>query len=201
MVYPVVLQTEAILTRERQFCSARTKRLGDSGESRRMRRAVQRRATNGYNTQLRTPPSLSPADLQREERRFREFGSFLRDLVKELNDLSEEGAAVLVEGKRDAKALTGLGYHGPLYTVAILTSNAAQRERLRKEVKKMVVLTDLDAEGRRLASRYVKFLSKEGIRTSLAQRRRLSKATRGVFLHVENLGRFALGGEHLTELG
>ncbi len=144
---------------------------------------------------------MSPADLQREERRFREFGSFLRDLVKELNDLSAEGAAVLVEGKRDARALTGLGYNGPVYTIAILTSNAARREKLRKEVSKMIILTDLDSEGRRLAARYMKFLSHEGISASLAQRRRLSKATRGVFLHVENLGRFALGGEHLPELG
>jgi 5S rRNA maturation endonuclease (ribonuclease M5) len=139
--------------------------------------------------------------MQREERRFREFGSFLRDLVKELNDLSAEGAAVLVEGKRDARALTGLGYSGPIYTIAILTSNAARREKLRKEVSKMIILTDLDSEGRRLAARYVRFLSQEGISASLAQRRRLSKATRGVFLHVENLGRFALGGEHLPDLG
>lgn len=144
-------------------------------------------------TALPTQSSLSPADLQREERRFREFGSFLSDLVKELNDLSEEGGAVLVEGKRDAKALIGLGYRGPIYTVAILTSSAAQRGKLRKEVREMVILTDLDAEGRRLAARYVKFLSKEGVRASLAQRRRLSKATRGVFLHIENLGRFAVG--------
>jgi 5S rRNA maturation endonuclease (ribonuclease M5) len=143
---------------------------------------------------------LSPTDLQREERRFREFGSFLRDLVKELNDLSAEGAAVLVEGKRDAGALTGLGYQGPIYTISILTSNAAHRERLRKEVSKMIILTDLDSEGRRLAARYVKFLSSERIPASLAQRRRLSKATRGVFLHIENLKRFALAGEHLPNL-
>jgi 5S rRNA maturation endonuclease (ribonuclease M5) len=144
---------------------------------------------------------LSPTDLQREERRFRQFGSFLRDLVKELNDLSAEGAAVLVEGKRDARALAGLGYYGPIYTITILTSNAAYREKLRKEVSKMIILTDLDSEGRRLAARYVKFLSQEGISASLAQRRRLSKATRGVFLQVENLRRFTIDGEHLPELG
>jgi 5S rRNA maturation endonuclease (ribonuclease M5) len=134
---------------------------------------------------------LSPADLQREERRFREFSSFLGDFVKELNDLSSEGGAVLVEGKRDVEALTGLGYTGPVYTVAILTANAASRERLRRGVSLMVILTDMDGEGRRLASRYMKFLAKEGVPSSLAQRRRLSKASRGVFLHIENLRRFA----------
>src|SRR5271156_4739322 len=139
--------------------------------------------------------------MQREERRFREFSSFLRDLVKELNDLSSDGAAVLVEGKRDAAALTGLGYTGPLFTVSILTSTAAARERLRKEVNSMIILTDLDAEGRRLASRYMKFLSQEGVAASLAQRRRLSKASRGVFLHIENLGRFAPDSEREPEFG
>ena len=136
---------------------------------------------------------MRPADEQREERRFREFASFLRDLAKELNDLSAEGGAVLVEGKRDVTAVRGLGYSGPIFTVSILTSSVAARERLRRDVSKMVILTDLDSEGRRLAARYMKFLSQEGVSSSLAQRRRLSKASRGVFLHIENLGRFALG--------
>jgi 5S rRNA maturation endonuclease (ribonuclease M5) len=202
MVYPVVLQTEAILGRENGLGSARTKRLDNSGESRRMSRAVQRRATNSYKHGAKVIPDFLPAaNLHREERRFREFASFLRDLVKELNDLSSEGAAVLVEGKRDATALALLGYSGPIFTVAILTSNAASRERLRREVSKMVILTDLDSEGRRLASRYLRFLSQEGISPSLAQRRRLSKASRGTFFHVENLRRFALGVQQLPDVG
>ena len=134
---------------------------------------------------------MHPRDLLREERRFRDFSSFLTELVKELNDLSEEGAAVLVEGKRDADALKALGYSGSLFTVSILTSTPAAREKLRKDVTKMIILTDLDREGRRLASRYVKFLSQEGISSSLAQRGRLSRASRGVFPQVENLRRFA----------
>lgn len=143
----------------------------------------------------RVHPLLHPIDLQREERRFREFESFLRDLVKDLNDLSGERAAVLVEGRRDATALREIGYSGPIFTVSILTASAAAREKLRRTVRKMIILTDLDSEGRRLASRYMKFLSVEGIPASLAHRRRLSSASRGVFLHIENLRRFSTGGE------
>jgi 5S rRNA maturation endonuclease (ribonuclease M5) len=167
---------------------ARSKRSGDGGESRRMSRTVQRRATPPLPTTI--GPS-SPTDLLRAERRFEELASFLMDLIGELNALSAEGAAVLVEGKRDYVALRGLGYTGPLYTISILNSSALAREKLRTSVTQMVILTDLDSEGRRLASRYVKFLSNEGIRASLAQRRRLSRASRGVFLHIENLRRFA----------
>ena len=135
--------------------------------------------------------TLHPLAKLRRERRLSEFALFLQDLVKELNDLAGDGSAVLVEGKRDAKALTRLGYSGPLFTVALLTSSAAARERLRESVRQMIILTDLDVEGRRLASRYVKFLTQEGVKPSLAQRKRLSEASRGVFLHIENLARFA----------
>ncbi len=140
-----------------------------------------------------------PRPVEGDERRFQRFEEFLPGFIKELNDLSAEGAAVLVEGKRDVAALRGLGYSGTLFTVSILNSTPSARERLRK-VAKMVVLTDLDVEGRRLASRYVKFLAQEGIEASLAQRRRLSIASRGVFLHVENLRRFVHGGGHSPEL-
>ena len=126
-----------------------------------------------------------------EDRRFQGFEEFLPGFVKELNDISAAGGAVLVEGKRDVLALRGLGYTGPIFSVSILTSSGASRQRLRDEVREMVILTDLDSEGRRLASRYVRFLAQEGVRSSLAQRRRLSAASRGLFLHIENLRRFA----------
>ncbi|HUK75555.1 MAG TPA: toprim domain-containing protein [Nitrososphaerales archaeon] len=135
--------------------------------------------------------TMHPMAALQRERRLSQFSEFLHDLVKELNDLSGEGTAVLVEGKRDARALTELGYTGPLFTIAILTSSLAARERLREEVRQIVILTDLDGEGRRLASRYVKFLARQGVKPSLAQRKRLSEASRGIFLHIENLGRFA----------
>jgi len=116
---------------------------------------------------------------------------FLPGFVNELNDLAGEGGAVLVEGKRDVAALKGLGYLGPVFTISILTSSQAARQKLRDEVRKMVILTDMDSEGRRLASRYVKFLTSEGVKPSLAERKRLKAAAGGVFRHVENLSRFA----------
>jgi 5S rRNA maturation endonuclease (ribonuclease M5) len=115
-------------------------------------------------------------------------------MVKELNDLSDEGAAVLVEGKRDVAALKGLGYSGQIFSVSALASDETSRRKLRDEVRQMVILTDLDTEGRRLASRYVRFFAQEGVRSSLAQRKRLSAASRGVFLHIENLRRFTSDG-------
>src|SRR5271157_2443317 len=107
-------------------------------------------------------------------KRFQEFIEFLTVFICELNALSENGAAVLVEGKRDRDALTQLGYNGPVLTKASLHSERGVAGLRR--VKLAVILTDLDEEGRRLAARYAEFFALRGIETSLTQRRRLLKA-------------------------
>jgi 5S rRNA maturation endonuclease (ribonuclease M5) len=122
-------------------------------------------------------------------KRFQAFVEFLTVFIGELNALAEEGAAVLVEGKRDRDALTRLGYTGPVLTKASLHSERGVAGLRR--VKLAIILTDLDEEGRRLAARYAEFFALRGIETSLTQRRRLLKASHGTFLHVENLARFA----------
>jgi len=111
--------------------------------------------------------------------------------VRDLNHLSEGGWSVLVEGPRDLKAIRKLGYQGSVTTVASLGRNGVFALN---PSKKVVILTDLDREGGVLAARYVKKLGHEGIKTSLAERRRLKAASRGVFLHIENLSRFAESG-------
>ena len=93
-----------------------------------------------------------------------------------------------MEGQRDRGALRKLGYDGSLVTVSSL--GRKWPEGLGGATK-VVVMTDLDREGAFLASKFVKRLGHEGVATSLSERRRLKAASRGVFLHIENLGRFA----------
>ncbi|MGD0477730.1 MAG: hypothetical protein ABSB29_06150 [Nitrososphaerales archaeon] len=116
------------------------------------------------------------------------FGAFISDFVRDLNQLSEEGWSILVEGQRDEKALRKLGFRGLLVSISFVRRRGM---RVFEDSRKVVILTDLDREGAVLASRYLKALSHEGLRTSLAERRRLKHASRGVFLHIENLSRFA----------
>jgi 5S rRNA maturation endonuclease (ribonuclease M5) len=142
-----------------------------------MIRARQRRATNqGENT------------IAGKERKFDEYADFLNNFVRQLNQKSEEGWALLVEGKRDVAAVRGLGYTGGLATVSSVSKLGA---RAFAPATKVVILTDLDREGRTLAARYIKLLSHEGVRTSLSERRRLRVASRGAFRHIENLSRFS----------
>lgn len=125
---------------------------------------------------------VNPIELKR-------FEEFLTDFVRELNGVSDEKGVVLVEGKRDAIALRNIGYRGEMVSIASLK----QRERrgLLESASIVVILTDLDREGRQLAARFVKLLIHDGIKSSLEYRKRLLIASRGTFLHIENLSRFS----------
>ena len=134
--------------------------------------------------------------IDKRERVFQAFGGFLSHFVRDLNHRSDDGWALLVEGVRDERALRALGYAGRLTTVS---SVSRMGRRAFGGCSKVVILTDLDREGGVLAARYMKRLAHEGIRPSLAERRRLKAASKGVFLHVENLSRFAAEPEMETE--
>ena len=126
--------------------------------------------------------------IDKQLKRYQEFGEFVRRLMMDLNNLSEDGWSVLVEGPRDARAVRKLGFSGNVVTIASLVKSGNVVFEGRRRV---VILTDLDREGAVLAARYIRRLSHDGIRTSLKERMRLKNASHGVFLHVENLSRFA----------
>jgi 5S rRNA maturation endonuclease (ribonuclease M5) len=130
--------------------------------------------------------------IDKRERAYQAFAEFLVVFVRDLNHMSDDGWSLLVEGPRDEKALRMLGYGGSLVTVSFLGRNSPGGLR---DLTKVAILTDLDREGASLAAKFVKRLNHEGVRTSMNERRRLKAASRGVFLHIENLSRFAKSGE------
>ncbi len=126
-------------------------------------------------------------DRKTSERRFAEFVEFLKEFVTELNRLGADGCVVLVEGARDVRAMRDVGYRGGIVSIAA----AKGSESRLANSKTVVIMTDLDREGGRLAARYAKTLTHRGLAVSLHQRRRLLAASRGVFRHIENLKRFS----------
>lgn len=130
--------------------------------------------------------------LDKRTRVYQAFSGFLIDFARDLNHLSEGGWALLVEGPRDVRAVRKLGYRGAVVTVGAVGRRGPMAFG---EARKVMILTDLDREGAGLASRYVRELAHEGLQTSLRERRRLKAASRGVFLHVENLARFGQSEE------
>ena len=130
--------------------------------------------------------------LYKKEKTYDEFGEFLGGFVTDLNNLTEDGWSILVEGPRDAHALRKLGC---VRNVVTVSSTVRKGNSAFGDGRKVVILTDLDREGAVLASRYIKRLSHDGFKTSLRERQRLKNASHGVFLHIENLSRFAQGEE------
>ena len=126
--------------------------------------------------------------IDKHQRAIDAFGDFVSDFMRDLNQLSEDGWSILVEGQRDEKALRRLGFRGHL---ASISSVKRKGMGAFEDSRRVIILTDLDREGAVLTSRYLKALTHEGIRVSLAERRRLKHASRGIFLHIENLSRFA----------
>ena len=130
--------------------------------------------------------------LHKKPKTYDEFGEFLGVFVRDLNHMSEEGWSILVEGHRDVRALRRLGFLGNVVTV----SSVVKKGMAVFDADRMVViLTDLDRVGAVLAARYIRRLSHEGLKTSLRERQRLKNASHGVFLHIENLSRFARSEE------
>jgi 5S rRNA maturation endonuclease (ribonuclease M5) len=124
--------------------------------------------------------------IDKREKRYQVFGEFVRRFVLDLNHLADEGWSVLVEGQRDQTALRKLGFTGDVVKLSGVVKDGAPLLN-----RKVVILTDLDKEGAVLAARYTRRLSHDGYRTSLKERLRLKNASHGMFLHVENLSRFA----------
>jgi 5S rRNA maturation endonuclease (ribonuclease M5) len=132
--------------------------------------------------------------IDKQAKEYQAFATFLSGFVRDLNDRSEDGWSLLVEGPRDVRALRKLGYVGDLVTVAAVGRRGPSAVGPAKGV---MILTDLDREGTVLASKFVRALAHERVQISLTERRRLKKASRGVFLHIENLGRFAATDSNL----
>jgi len=134
--------------------------------------------------------------LHRNEKRYEEFGEFLEGFITDLNNSSEDGWSILVEGPRDVRALKELGCVGNVVTASLVVRKG---NAIFDGDRKIIILTDLDREGGVLASRYTKRLAHDGFKTSLLERKRLKKASHGVFRHIENLSRFAetVPGSHL----
>ncbi|PUA31445.1 MAG: hypothetical protein B9J98_06245 [Candidatus Terraquivivens tikiterensis] len=116
-------------------------------------------------------------------------------LLKVLSDLraeSESGAVILVEGERDEECLKRLGINGTIlrYTsIRALLSWAESNSKTR-----LIVLTDLDAEGRRIAKKVVASLSGRVREVNTSYIRRLSIVRRMGISEIKDIGNLVPDG-------
>lgn len=117
---------------------------------------------------------------------------------------SVPGTVLLVEGENDRRSLTALGVSAPIRVVHNGEPLAALAGSISLGARRVVVLTDWDAAGGRIARRMRELLSDGRVEVDLDSRRRLSLALRTELVHVEGLRSWAerklrLSGDSLEE--
>jgi 5S rRNA maturation endonuclease (ribonuclease M5) len=102
-------------------------------------------------------------------------------------DSREPGTVIVVEGERDRRALRRLAVSGTVVTVHRGRTLSGTAHDLVGGARRVIVLTDWDAEGGHLAHRLKEFLEPELPSFDLEYRRRLARIARGELVHVEGL--------------
>ena len=110
----------------------------------------------------------------------------LMDMIATLNSEVEDGALVVVEGKRDSEVLKMLGLIGEPFTLC----QSSMERLLTRCIKhtRVILMLDADREGERMAKRVRKVLEKY-IRVE-DYSRRILRITKGQVRHVEELKSF-----------
>lgn len=107
----------------------------------------------------------------------------LKNFVSELNSI--EKSAVIVEGKRDSKALRKLGFSGKVLEyhrfagMIDFTDSVAKYDRL-------IILFDRDKKGRTLTGKTIQLLQRR-TNVDLSFKRKLRMITKGKIMFVEQL--------------
>jgi len=110
----------------------------------------------------------------------------LEQLIQELRQQSDDGAAIIVEGKRDRRALRELGINGP---VRLGTQKALLElcEEVAEEYDKVIVLTDWDGKGDKLARLMAEFLNNAGVAVNIDLRKRIKALVKKRIKDIESL--------------
>jgi 5S rRNA maturation endonuclease (ribonuclease M5) len=115
----------------------------------------------------------------------------LRSFIGLLNEESEKGSLIVVEGKRDAEALSRVGFTGSTAVFHHFKGIADFLDSHDSEHKKIILLLDMDRTGKYLTSRLVSQLQSRRHSVSLSYKRTLAKITKGKVRHVEDLVMYA----------
>jgi 5S rRNA maturation endonuclease (ribonuclease M5) len=109
-------------------------------------------------------------------------------IIEELKICAEQGIPILIEGKKDEKALKNLGIDGNFIKVS--GSGLKLFEIAEKAVKsssKVIILTDFDKKGMELAKRLAGDIQSLGCYPNLEIRKKIMGITRKFIKDIESL--------------
>jgi 5S rRNA maturation endonuclease (ribonuclease M5) len=111
----------------------------------------------------------------------------LEELMNTLTEASRQGAAIIVEGRRDEMALRSLGVVG-LVIMASHRPALDLAEEVAQSYSEIILLTDWDSKGDEMATAIEQHLRCTSSRTDLEIRSRLKKLVKKEIKDVESLG-------------
>jgi 5S rRNA maturation endonuclease (ribonuclease M5) len=114
------------------------------------------------------------------------------ELWTELIESSRSPSTVIVvEGERDRAALGKLSVGGRVVILHRGQPVSAVAHEISRDARRVIVLTDWDAKGGRLAQKLREFLESMPLELDLDTRRRLARVLRGELVHVEGIAGWA----------
>jgi 5S rRNA maturation endonuclease (ribonuclease M5) len=114
----------------------------------------------------------------------------LEELIASLLDASYQGAAIIVEGRRDLQALRALGLPGPVI-MASRQSALDLAEEAARNYPQIILLTDWDSKGDEMCKTIDYHLRSVGSRPDKEIRSRLKKLVKKEIKDVESLSQYA----------
>jgi len=113
----------------------------------------------------------------------------LEEIILELKELSDTGAILIVEGKKDVESLRFLGINGDIQ-LASRKPLLEFTELLAKSGKEIVLLTDWDEEGSSIAKKITRHLWAYGIIPNNLIRSRLRSLSKKRIKDIESLNNY-----------
>lgn len=98
----------------------------------------------------------------------------INKLLTDLQHDMDEGIPVVVEGRKDREALETAGIHGKMFTLSSTQMNVLA-EKIARENREVIILTDLDDFGQKAAKRLKDFFLNEAVRPNMAYRKRFKR--------------------------
>ncbi|MBC2699036.1 MAG: DNA primase [ANME-2 cluster archaeon] len=110
----------------------------------------------------------------------------LEGLILELQQMSDKGAVIIVEGKRDRKALRALGITGDI-ELGTKKSILVFCEDVAREYNNVIVLTDWDEKGDKLASLMEGYLRSTSAAVNMDIRKKIKNLVQKRIKDIESL--------------
>jgi 5S rRNA maturation endonuclease (ribonuclease M5) len=111
----------------------------------------------------------------------------LRGFIGMLNEESEKGSVVVVEGRRDAEALSSIGFTGSPAVFHNFKGIADFVDSHCHINRKIILLLDMDRTGKYITRRLVSQLQSRRNNVNLFYKHTLARITNGKVRHVEDL--------------